>query len=209
VLDPGLPEAGDLAQQAVDAGPEAILARLDETIALQRERATRGGLFPRLDLLGTAGIRDSHTEWAGGTETDLATRTATAGLNLSWDLYTGGQSGVNRQRARIATQQATLRLEQTLWQAGEEARLALDRFKTLDRQRDLALEGVAVARQQLELVSRQYALGAASSLDFRDAQLSVAGAEQNLAILDKEWILARLEIERRRGRLLETVLGEH
>lgn len=207
VLAGELPGAGEFVEQTLEHGPDVTLARLDETIALQRERAANGGLLPRLDLLGTVGVRNSRTTWQDESETDLDTRSAAAGVTLSWELYNGGQSAVNRQRARISTRQATLSLEQARWKAEEDALLALDRWQTVDRQRDLAREGVEVARRQLEVVSRQYALGSAGSLDFRDAQLAVAGAEQNLAALDRDWILSRLEIERLRGRLLDSVLG--
>ncbi|MCB1048857.1 MAG: TolC family protein, partial [Calditrichaeota bacterium] len=63
-------------------------------------------------------------------------------------------------------------------------------------------------RRQLELLRQQYTLGAASSLDFRDAQVSLASARLSLVSTESDWSLARLQIERLRGQLLDRVLSD-
>ncbi|MCA9783833.1 MAG: TolC family protein [Candidatus Cloacimonetes bacterium] len=198
----------ELCIQASTQGPAAEIAMLDARIADQRSMAARGSLVPRLDLSGSLSHRDARSWYLEGGQAQLGSRSATAGLSLNWDLYTGGQTSVTRQRATIAARQATLRLQDTRLELENGMRVALEAWRTLDRQRELAQARVEVARRQLELLRQQYTLGAASSLDFRDAQVSLASARLSLVSTESDWSLARLRIERLRGQMLDRVLSD-
>jgi outer membrane protein len=166
---------------------EAIAARPELASLFQQRRseeltrsAAQGGYLPALSALATA--TDS-----GPRPSDTATNW-TAGLALSWNLFTGGATRARVQEAQanldsIQAQEDALRLSirVAVEQAALGVRAALASVTAAD-------DGLVNAREQLRLAEGRFQAGAGSIIELGDAQVaaSTAGAtrvqaEYNLA----------------------------
>lgn len=125
----------------------------------------------------------------------------TAAVGLSWDLFTGLSTGASSRRAEADIRKAQLTLEQTAREIEGEVRAA---HRTLEAQLEaarLAAQNVEVATQGLEMQEARFRAGAGSTLEVRDAQLSLTRAE--LALLENriDVEIARYSLQRAMGAL--------
>ncbi|QDE91001.1 transporter [Myxococcus xanthus] len=125
----------------------------------------------------------------------------TAAVGLSWDLFTGLSTGARSRRAEADIRKAQLTLEQTAREIEGEVRAA---HRTLEAQLEaarLAAQNVEAAVQGLEMQEARFRAGAGSTLEVRDAQLSLTRAE--LALLENriDVEIARYSLQRAMGAL--------
>ncbi|NVJ04186.1 TolC family protein [Myxococcus sp. AM001] len=122
----------------------------------------------------------------------------TAAVGLSWDLFTGLSTGARSRRAEADIRKAQLTLEQTAREIEGEVRAA---HRTLEAQLEaarLAAQNVEAAALGLKMQEERFTAGAGSTLEVRDAQLSLTRAE--LALLEN-----RIDVEIARYSLLRAM----
>ena len=125
----------------------------------------------------------------------------TVGVSLSWNLFNGFRDKVARQNALIDEKVAQLQLQNVLFQ---QKSLLLDLYDSFFKQLEilkLEQENVVAAQQNLQRQQERYDIGAASSLDFRDAQLSFIRAQSALIVAQFRALITRLEIDRMTGQI--------
>jgi len=121
-----------------------------------------------------------------------------ASIGLSWDLFTGLSTGASTRRAEADTRKAQLNLEQAAREIEGEVRAAHRRLETQLEAARLAAQNAEAAAQGLKVQEERFRAGAGSTLDVRDAQLSLTRAE--LALLEN-----RIDVEIARYTLLRAM----
>jgi outer membrane protein len=165
---------------------------------LQRSIA-RADYIPRLAAQGSYS-RQGPTAETVFTEPRLQ-NTFTAGVNLTWDLFNGLATGAQTRRAEAGIRRAQLVLQQAGREIEAEVRLS---HRTLEAQLEaarLSAENREAAVQGLRLAEERFRAGAGSTLEVRDAQLSLTQAELSLLENRIDVEIARFTLMRAMGAL--------
>jgi outer membrane protein TolC len=162
--------------------------------------------MPRVSAFAQYGYSDQTLNSDAGDYpgSDIRTKTdnTTFGLLLSWNLFNGRQDKIALDNARIeaANQALTLRDLRNRLNA-----LVQETYETYLRRTEVVLleeENIVAARQNLDLQDERLKLGTANSLEFRDAQVSLAQARSALVAARYQARISRLEIDYLIGELI-------
>ncbi|MGH7447101.1 MAG: TolC family protein [Longimicrobiales bacterium] len=120
----------------------------------------------------------------------------TASVVVSWNLFSGGQDLARRQAAQADAARLRTRLREAedlvrldVRQAYQAAAVARDAIGTAEDRR-------AAARRTFELVSRRYAEGLASPIEFLDARTALTRAELNRVVTLYRYAIRRVDLVR-------------
>jgi NodT family efflux transporter outer membrane factor (OMF) lipoprotein len=161
----------DLTRQRPDIrSAEAILHSASADIGV-----VTAGAFPQLTLSGSVG--GDSTSF--GSLFTPATRAWSAGTNLVQPLFRGGELWQRRKAAIAAYDAAEASYRDTVLAALAEVADALRALEFDARELMAQRQAEAAAADSLELIRRQYAVGAASYLALLDAERQLANAKLN------------------------------
>ncbi|GHG75983.1 TolC family protein [Comamonas sp. JC664] len=121
-----------------------------------------------------------------------------AAVGLNWDLFTGLSTPASTRRAEADTRKAQLNLEQAAREIEGEVRAAHRRLEAQLEAARLAAQNAEAAALGLTVQEQRFRAGVGSTLDVRDAQLSLTRAE--LALLEN-----RIDVEIARYTLLRAM----
>jgi len=156
------------------------------------------GYYPRLSVNGSYSYTDrTITNNSGDITTEADDRSV--GLNLSFNIFNGLRDNTARQNAKLEARNRQLEVYNTELQikaALEEKLINLD-----NRLKLLALEeqNASVAAQSFQLQKERYEMGTSTSLDFRDAQISLNRAQEAFIAAQYQARIAMLELEQLAG----------
>jgi len=197
-------ELTDILNLTMEKNSELKIAEQNKKIA-DREAGSRYSPFiPRLSLNAGYGYTDrTITSDLPSLSNDIITEKydATIGLNLSFNLFSGGRDKIAWQNARLDSKNRQLALEDT---RNRLAGLAREVYETFVKQLQLIgleQQNQQTAQRNLELIEERYQVGAASSLEFRDAQVSLLDAQTSLIAARFKSRLTRIQIEQLIGEI--------
>ena len=207
VLGPTDYDVSDDAMPAVQGEDQQIDALMEEAVRTRPEiqsleqlvrsnqltvRSLEGGFWPSISA--QAGFRQD------GPNPGRAWWNASAGLGLSWNLFSGGatRAQVAAAEADVASEVAQLDLlKQQLRSDVDAARLAVHAAKaTIDATRE-ALDN---AKARLRLAEQRYAVGVGSAIELGDAQVALTQAAAQAVQADDKLSTARAQLLRALGR---------
>lgn len=125
--------------------------------------------------------------------------TANAEFVLEWNLFDGGRSLADEQRAALANEQARQRAEAVDQQVAAEIAKARASIISQLEIMDIAESSLAVAGQALEMTRERLASGAATQIEVRDASVKLTQAQLALANARVDYIIARSDLNRAVG----------
>ena len=192
-------EPDDLLAAARDANAALEAARLDARLAGRQVSGAKADLWPTLDATAGYSWSDTHLDPAA---IDTENRALSYGLSLNYALFDGDRRRLALSERKAALRQAEIALAESETALESELRESL---AVWDRRMELVAlesENVSAAASRLELEAERYEAGAATSLDYRDAQLALAQARAAEIGARYQARLARHEIERLAGRLV-------
>jgi outer membrane protein len=179
LLEMSLPE---LQERSREASAALQAARYSMQAAYEQVSITDAAFWPNLILGGQYGYSNRQA-LEGGTAPALKVNRsldAAATLQLNFNLFNGNIDRINAQNARIQAKSAAL------VHADIESRISglmYELYKTFLQQVEvveLETQNIVTAEQNLQLQQERYLIGAADSLDFRDAQVNVLRAQSTL-----------------------------
>ncbi|HEX6037238.1 TolC family protein [Longimicrobium sp.] len=185
-------------QMAHESNPSVVSATGAITTAQAAERSARGAYLPSLSVNAGTSLAGTSTIGtpAAGTALGGTSDAYSAGLSASWDVYTGGRRGAERDAAQAETRASQADL------TAQRASVSLDverAFYEVLRTEDLAAvaqsriqraeEGVTAAQQRLQL-------GSATRSDLLRAQLELNTARGDLLQARTERDAAQLALGR-------------
>ncbi len=180
-----------------------LVAQQSRQVAEREVQSARAAFSPRLSLNANYGYSDRTTSNSPMLIDDLTTEATdyTVGLQLTFNIFKGGRDRIELTNARIEANNQRLALRDEENQlAGELQKTYRTFLKRLELVR-LEEENVVAARQSLELQEDRYNTGASSSLDFRDAQVSLANAQTALITARFQARISNLELDQLTGAL--------
>lgn len=177
---------------AFEERPELLSADIDiEQTEIQRRQA-RTGFQPYIYAQGQANAQ-RVTAFTGRAVT------WNISLNLSWDLWDGGQSKRTRERVDVARRQAEIRrskLEDTIRTQIRQAWLSM---KTQKNVLTRAKATAKLAQINYDVAVRSQELGASSALEVDDAQNALFAAQVSEADAEIQYRAAIYELYRLQG----------
>lgn len=156
--------------------------------------------LPKLDLSASYGYQQYNYDW------DLAYddpyRTARVGATLSFNLFNGFRTDIQRQNAKRNLENQALITEQALRALEQDAANLAQAFHTSLTVWNLAKRNLTVAQLNFQRTEELYQLGQVTTTQFREAQLNLAQAKSQLSTAKYEAKLNELSILRLAGRLV-------
>jgi len=180
-------------------------AELSEKIAGRHVQRARSSFLPNLSAYASYGYSDETANSTAGPNPDLdvgtQTTSTTVGLSLSLNLFNGRRNRIELQNAKIeAVNQALVLRDARNRLIG----LVWETFDTYHQRMEIIVleaQNTEAAQRNLELQQERQELGIVNSLEFRDAQLSLAKSQISLIVARYQARISRLEIEQLIGSL--------
>lgn len=194
----------DLLALALERNSTLQTARHNLQVAGQGVRIARSSFWPRVDLRGSYGYSDRSLFGADvGPAADRNSHAINAGVGvvMSLNLFNGNLDSINLQNSRVEERNAELTVRDI---ENRIAGLMREKHTTFSKRMEkLSLEeqNLDTARLNLERQKERYAVGAADSLDFRDAQVNYAQARVRLIVARYDARIAQLEVEQLAGKI--------
>ncbi|NIR44304.1 MAG: TolC family protein [Gemmatimonadetes bacterium] len=168
---PDLPIREDSAvSEALMQGPEFRRSVADERAASAALKQARAAYLPWVSLFAS---------WQGFDEKyfpEATTRTL-YGFQVTFPLWNNAQREIALARARTARDVARAVMEDTELAVRRDVIQAYQAYNTARAAEDLALQGVTVARENLDVQNTRYRAGATTILDLLSAQVALSEAE--------------------------------
>jgi outer membrane protein TolC len=177
-------------------GEDIRAAELSQAVA-------RGAWFPSL---AARGIYDRQSATFGGDYGMIGAPqkqyAATAALVLTWNLFEGGRTRGEEQRAAVAATRARVQAAQADTQVAAEIARARANLAALGRAAVIAADNLAAAEQGVRLARDRLDAGAATQLEVRDASLKLTQAQLTLVQTRIDRVVARADLSRAVGGVL-------
>ena len=196
--------AGDsvaaVSEGAGDARPEFQRIDLERARAEAAVRAARSGALPSVVLSASAGVGSAASGLVGATPTyeaaDLRPALdASAGLELSWNLFDLRKTHASVAMAKLAARQVDAAAEGQKASIAADIRKAASALATLRDRAPLVDARVALARDNLQIVQDLYGQGSATILDLFNAQASFREARTQGATLRVDLAIAACDLQ--------------
>jgi outer membrane protein TolC len=200
----------EMLQMAEERNSTLMVARQNKLVADQNVKLSYRPFMPQLSLLASYGYSDrtvSSDSPRFSEDVETQSKDGIVGLNLSFNLFNGFRDKINLQNARIVAKNQALVLADVRNQLGGVMRETYETFNKRVELSELEQQNVAAAQQNLDLQRDRYQIGAATSLEFRDAQVNLIRARTTLIVARYQARITRLELEQLSGRwALESIV---
>jgi outer membrane protein TolC len=163
----------DAISQAAIQGPGYRQAAADERAASASYRSQLGAYLPKATLTFNAFAFDTMFYPKFFKQTSFV-------LNVSFPLWNNGQRELALSRARVNRDVARAVREDMDRAVQHDVTAAYDRYMTARASGELALQGLAVARESFRVQQTRYSSGATTILDLLDAEVNLSQAEADL-----------------------------
>lgn len=200
-LDPVEPEAPVVPAIADEAPEVAIEQRRDvarsafqEAVADEQIALARARFFPSVTLEGNYTRQDQSPQASFTIDS-----TWSAAARLDFPLFEGLLRVAEWRQAQSRARQAHLDRERLRKEARLDIRQAQVNLRVLTAERETLEKQVAFARENYELVSKQFAFGLATNIDALDAAQTLGDAEQRLVAATYDRHLAILALQKSAG----------
>jgi outer membrane protein TolC len=158
--------------------------------------------YPRLSFIANYGYDERKVlSDRPGFEDPVETisRDGIVGLNLTFNLFNGLRDKIDRQNAQLEAKNQDYLLQDQENRIGAAVREKLDTFYKRMELIELEEQNVIAAEKNLQLNQDRYSIGAASSLEFRDAQVNLIRSQSTLIAARFQARITRLELEQLMG----------
>jgi outer membrane protein len=162
--------------------------------------AARSSHMPKLDLSASYGLSQTSSDLA--MQLNDPSKTTSAGASLSFSLFNGWKTHIQRQNARIA-----LKTEEILW---EQSRLNLEKdvisayeaWRNSLQVLELEKRSMEAAELNFQRTQELYQMGQVTTTQFREAQLNLIQAKSDLSVAKYDAKLNEIELLRLSGGLV-------
>ncbi len=142
--------------------------------------AATAGLFPKVNLVGSAGYQNSLSQYL----TSWHSRYWSLGPSVDWQVFNAGSVLSNIEVQKALTEQAMLTYEQTVLTALQDVENALIASTNEEAHRKALRDAVADNKKAVDLSLQLYTAGEIEFLNLLDAQRSLLAAQNALVQSD-------------------------
>ena len=169
-------------------------------------QATKSDIWPQLDF--STGYNYNVQENEVGLLLFNRTNGLTAGLNLRWDLFSGWVNQIRIQNAKLSLKSAQNQLQQAQYNLEAGFGNALQNHKNALQSAGIAQRNIKLAQLNFDRANELFKLGQLNRLEFREAQINLSRAENQLAQSHFAAKLAEIELKRVCGMLAKPQTAE-
>jgi outer membrane protein TolC len=195
----GIADKETLTDKAVTANKDVKLAMIQELIAEKNIRLQQASRYPQVDVYGRYAYSRQKND-IGVTELNR-TYGRTYGITVRLNLFDGGKLNRAIANEKLAGENSVLTRQNTIEVIMSEV---LDRYyehRSLMKQQAIARENIRLAEQSQEIARTRLEKGAINGYDFRQTQLSVITARNQLTQINFSIRSLEIEIDRLTGNL--------
>ncbi len=193
----------DVLKQKAFANNAAYLLAREQLRGSELDLAlVRSAMLPRLSLQGSYGLDQT----SDGTDIalDNPDKTIRAGATLSFNLFDGFKKRINRQNAKIDLQNQQLVEQEERLYLEKEITDAYESYKNSRFVLELEQKNLKAAELNFKRTRELYNLGQVTNTQFREAQLNLIRAKNNIFSARFQAKLDELELLRLTGELIRT-----
>ncbi|MFC2085489.1 TolC family protein, partial [Bacteroidota bacterium] len=193
-----------LSKIALEYNSNLIIAKQNRIIADKDVDINQSFIYPRLSLNGSYGYNDRVTSTnSPRVEGDVLTQSTdgSVSLNLSFNIFNAFRDDVNLQSSIIQNELQGIALKKAETELLGNLK---EKYETHLAQKDfieLEEQNVVAAEQNLKLQEERFQTGTTTSLEFRDAQVNLARAQNILIVARYQARITLLEIQQLLGEL--------
>jgi len=172
--------------------PEIFTAQLDVEIAERDMKTSRSRFSPSVDVY--ADYVNQHIEYGSTRATDRDRSYYSLGINVTWELFSGGSTYYETRSHRRTMESAKAMLKDVMLAVDARVRETHLNVKESENQIRIAHIRIADAEEAYEQADMRIRMGTGTTLDLLDAQeqLTVAQSSLNQAMADYHIALANL-----------------
>ena len=189
-----------LQSQMLAQNPEYNSAKLNEQVSLLDYKISKSAYSPKLNISTSYGYNSSQS--AGGFLALNQSDGLGLALSLSIPIYNGGKNQNAVQNTVISQENNALKLKETELTLQKNLLKAYTDYQNALRVLDLETENIETSELNFNYTNELYKSGRATSIDFRQAQINLLLANNNLNNLRYNAKLSEIELLRLTGRLL-------
>lgn len=186
---------------AMRDNPDLAAYRAAETRAEGGVDVARGGLRPRLDIVGSAGLQDTYVD------DRLQDTNASLRAELKIPLFSGGLASSRTRSARLSLDQARLETRAFERQVVQRTTIAWNQVIAAREAMTSSTARVAAARVALEGSQQELSVGTRNTLDVLDQETELLESQLNLVDSERQAYVAVHELLAAMGRLSPQVFG--
>ena len=172
----------DLLKQAKQNNSTLLQSQKNIEISKYDVKINQSGWLPKVNLNSSYTWNKTNNDAINQFSTVGSTQTGiNAGLNLSWDIFDGGQTKTRTQNAKITVETQEIRKVQLEEQLNRDLYNAWETYQNTLFTYEVQEQNVTTNRNNFERTNERYKLGQVTSIDFRQAQNNLLNAELNLS----------------------------
>ncbi|NDD35331.1 MAG: TolC family protein [Flavobacteriia bacterium] len=169
-----------------------LLAQTSVNAAGLQEELQQSTLFPTIAAQASYGLNQSQAE--AGFLTASQQQGLNAGISLQYNLFSGFQSKTQRQNAALEVLKAQEQLDQVSETLENTLANAMDVFNNAIKIAAIETKNMEVAERRLVRMSELHALGKASSLELREAQIAWLNANNGMYSAQFQAVNAKITV---------------
>ena len=169
-----------------------LLAQTSVNAASLQEKLQQSTLFPTIAAQASYGLNQSQAE--AGFLTASQQQGLNAGISLQYNLFSGFQSKTQRQNAALEVLKAQEQLDQVSETLENTLANAMDVFNNAIKIAAIETKNMEVAERRLMRMSELHALGKASGLELREAQIAWLNANNGMYSAQFQAVNAKITV---------------
>lgn len=169
-----------------------LLAQTSVNAASLQEKLQQSTLFPTIAAQASYGLNQSQAE--AGFLTASQQQGLNAGISLQYNLFSGFQSKTQRQNAALEVLKAQEQLDQVSETLENTLANAMNVFNNAIKIAAIETKNMEVAERRLMRMSELHALGKASSLELREAQIAWLNANNGMYSAQFQAVNAKITV---------------
>ncbi len=191
----------DLFEKAKTRNISLLQIEKSITISGYDLKSGKSTYLPTIGLSGSYGWNKNNNNAASFLAVSM-NNGVSGGLNLSWNLFDGGNTITRVKNAKINLQNQELQKEQLLVNLEGDFNNVWDDFQNKLNIYKIREENIATSQNNFDRTQEKFKLGQVNSIEFRQAQLNLRNAELSRNIAKYQAKLAELQLLQLSGELL-------
>lgn len=181
-----------------------ILQQNEKNIAISEFniKANKAGYLPTAGLSGSYGWTDSNNNPEASSFSQITNSGLNAGINLSWNLFDGGNTKTRVANAKIALENQEILQEQQLETIENTLNNAYESYQNALFILQAQEQNVITNQNNFDRTQERYKLGQVTSIEFRQAQINLLNTQTALNNAKYDAKLIELELLQLTGELL-------
>jgi outer membrane protein len=181
-----------------------LIARMQQRHAEDKKRVEKAALYPQIEAVGTYGYNKQSPNSIMSQDGQFDQ----IGVEMSWNLYTGGRTQKSIKQASVNVQKSEAELDAAIRKASTDVKQAYMQVET-DQSKLQARKAAMDSSATVSKASRaQYSEGLKTMVDVLLAQRNAFSAKQDYLNAKYDYLIHVLQLKAAVGKLTETDLQE-